>query len=192
MDYFFKLVILSSACLVFLSGNPVHSVLFLILVFVNGSGLILKLGFEFLSLVLLVVYVGAIAVLFLFIVMMMNLKSTQLRQSLHNYYPFGIILLFMLFFQLKAYWNDPFFWVVFEESYRDWSFLFFSGTNINQLGEVIYTYYYLAFFLSGYLLLVAMIGAIYLTYVKKNILKKQEIYKQVSRRKEESLRYWKG
>lgn len=174
--------------MIFVSKNPVHSVLFLIAVFVNGSGLLLLFGLEFLSLVLLVVYVGAIAVLFLFIVMMMNLKVMDLRQSLLNYYPFGLVLLTIFFIQLISFFETN--WYMGTE-YIDWSFYFFQILNISQIGQVLYTYYAIPFILSSYLLLVAMIGAIYLTYIQQNRLKKQEIFAQIGRKKSESLVYWK-
>ena len=179
MFYFFEFLILSSGFFIFFSKNPVHSVLFLILVFISGSGFFLLFGLEFLSLVLLVVYVGAVAVLFLFIVMMMNLKVMELRQSLLTYYPFGLVLLVLFFLQLTFLFDDIWF---LGTDYVDWTAHFFQVLNIVQIGQVLYTYYFLPFLLSGYILLVAMIGAIYLTYVKTSRLKKQEIYNQVSRK----------
>jgi NADH-quinone oxidoreductase subunit J len=191
MDLFFEILIISSGLMVFLSMNPVHSVLFLISLFLNGCGLILLLGFEFLSLVLLVVYVGAITVLFLFIVMMMNLKPIDLRQSLLDYYPFGIVMILIFFLQLKRYISDPFLWVNISNLYTDWSYFYFFESDLVQLGQGIYTYFYISFILSSYLLLVAMIGAIFLTYIRKKKLKKQKIYIQVNREKKDSLIYWK-
>lgn len=185
MEKLFSFLIIISSVLVFINGNPVHSVLYLILLFINGSGLLLLLGFEFLSMVLLVVYVGAIAVLFLFIVMMMNLKGLNLRKSLISYYPFGIMIIIMVFIELKQKKYDL------SAQYVDWSDVIMRETNIIQLGEVLYTHYGIPFLISGYILLVAMIGAIYLTYLKKEEIKKQEIYIQTSRKKRESLEYWK-
>lgn len=185
MILFFQGLILVSAFQIFVSRNPVHSVLFLVAVFVNGSGLLLSVGLEFLSLILLVVYVGAIAVLFLFIVMMMNLKTIELRQSLLSYYPFGFLLLVIFFLQVFYLLDDV--WFVGTE-YVDWTFSFFQELNVKQIGQVLYTYYAVPFLLSGYLLLVGMIGAIYLTYIERHRLKKQEIFKQISRTKKESLK----
>jgi len=129
--------------------NPVHSVLFLISLFLNGCGLILLLGFEFLSLVLLVVYVGAITVLFLFIVMMMNLKPIDLRQSLLDYYPLGIIMILIFFLQLKRYLSDPFLWINVSNLYTDWGYFYFFESDLVQLGQSIYTYFYMSFILSS-------------------------------------------
>jgi NADH-quinone oxidoreductase subunit J len=187
MTFFFQTLILVSAFQIFLSRNPVHSVLFLVSVFVNGAGFLLLSGLEFLSLVLLVVYVGAIAVLFLFIVMMMNLKTVKLRQSLLSYYPFGLMILTIFFLQMVYLFDDV--WFVGTE-YVDWTVPFFQELNVKQIGQVLYTYYAAPFLLSGYLLLVGMIGAIYLTYLERNRLKKQKIYEQVIRTKKESLRYY--
>lgn len=191
MEKLFSIMIILSSWLVCLSRNPVHSVLSLILLFVNGSGMLLLLGFEFLSLVLLVVYVGAIAVLFLFIVMMMDLKGVNLRSSLLSYYPLGIIMAIMSLIEMKTYLVNPFVWYDLSGLYVDWSEKLFEDSNLSHLGEVLYTYYYLAFLVSSYILLVGMVGAIYLTYEKKGLIKKQEIFEQISRSKKYSLKYWK-
>lgn len=191
MELVFKVLIIISGFMVFFSANPVYSVIFLVLVFLNGCGLILLLGFEFLSLVLLVVYVGAISVLFLFVIMMMNLKSIDFRQSLLSYSFLGVALLIIFFFQLKSIVLDSFIWSNDNTFYLDWSSLFFMNIDIFQLGQVLYTYYCVPFLLSGYLLLVAMIGAIFLTYVAKNELRKQKVYVQLGRLKNNSIIYWK-
>lgn len=60
--------------IVITSTNPIHSVVFLILVFCNAAGLLVLLRTEFLAMMFLIIYVGAIAVLFLFVVMMLNIK----------------------------------------------------------------------------------------------------------------------
>jgi NADH-quinone oxidoreductase subunit J len=191
MELLFKFLIIISGFMVFFSTNPVYSVIFLVLVFLNGCGLILLLGFEFLSLVLLVVYVGAISVLFLFVVMMMNLKSMDFRQSLLSYFFLGLTLLIIFFLQLKNIASNPFVWSSGNTFYLDWASLFFINVDIFQLGQVLYTYYCIPFILSGYLLLVAMIGAIFLTYFSKNELKKQKVYVQLGRLKSSSIVYWK-
>lgn len=191
MEKLFSIIILLSCWMVFLNQNPVHSVLCLILLFVNGSGLLLLLGFEFLGLVLLVVYVGAIAVLFLFIVMMMDLKGVNLRHSLISYYPFGVIMLLIIFFELKTHLINGFVWYDLSGVYVNWSEKLFENSNISHLGEVLYTHYWMSFLISSYILLVGMVGAIYLTYSKKEEIRKQEIYLQVSRSKKDSVKYWK-
>lgn len=191
MEKLFSIMIILSCWSVVLNQNPVHSVLCLVLLFVNGSGLLLLLGFEFLGLVLLVVYVGAIAVLFLFIVMMMDLKKINLRHSLISYYPFGVIMLLIMFFELKSYLVNGFVWYDLSGVYVNWSERLFESSNASHLGEVLYTHYWLSFLISGYILLVGMVGAIYLTYSKKEEIRKQEIYQQVIRSKKDSVRYWK-
>ena len=178
-----QLLLLISGALVLLSKNPVHSVLFLILVFCNGSALLLLLGLEFLSIIFLVVYVGAIAVLFLFIVMMLNLKIVEFRQSLLNHYP--VSLFFLSLFLLE-------FLSVFPSTFRDgisslntestdWAVLLLAKGNIQLLGELLYTYFYLPFILSGVILLLSMVGSIFLTFSKKEEGRRQLIYSQVVR-----------
>lgn len=97
----FKVLLISSGFLVIHSKNPIHSVIFLILVFANAAGLLLLLEFEFLAMVLLVVYIGAIAVLFLFVVMMLNIKSTDVKESVLNYLPVGFVIVFVLSIELS-------------------------------------------------------------------------------------------
>src|SRR5215468_6866333 len=90
--YLFAGVCVASAFMVIAARNPVHSVLFLILAFVNASGLFVLLGAEFLAMILIVVYVGAVAVLFLFVIMMLDVDFTQLRQGFLNYLPVGALI----------------------------------------------------------------------------------------------------
>src|SRR5207253_3452678 len=90
--YLFAGVCVASAVMVIVSRNPVHSVLFLILAFVNASGLFVLLGAEFLAMILVVVYVGAVAVLFLFVVMMLDIDFAELRRGSLQYLPFGLLI----------------------------------------------------------------------------------------------------
>ncbi len=181
--YFFSSLAIISATMVISLTNAVHSVLFLILVFCNMSGLLLISGAEFLAFLFLIVYVGAIAVLFLFVVMMLNIKSIDFKSSKWSTLPLGIIMFSSLFFQFsslleetysqynnQAYlvWNN---WIL-ENNYK---------TNVGVIGNVLYTKYSLAFLISGFILLIAMIGAIVLTMHQKTNVKKQHIDIQLNR-----------
>jgi NADH-quinone oxidoreductase subunit J len=177
--YLFAGVCIASAVMVIAAKNPVHSVLFLILAFVNAAGLFVLLGAEFLAMILVVVYVGAVAVLFLFVVMMLDVDFTELRQGFLNYLPFGGLIAFIFGVELVlVLW--------------DWAFgPGISGalaaptpgtlTNTAALGQILYTRYIYFFQVAGLVLLVAMIGAIVLTLRHKPNIKRQSIAAQNAR-----------
>ena len=176
--FIISIIIITSSLLVILSKNPIHSVLFLILVFFNTSILFLFSNAEFLAMVLLIVYIGAVAVLFLFVVMMLDINITKLRQTFLNYLPTGLFIGFIILIEL-----------IYVVSQSNLNFVKTNSSNINIsnqilentkiIGNVLYTDYFLLFQLSGIILLVAMIGAIYLTLRKRKGTKKQNIYKQI-------------
>ena len=175
--YIFSLIAIVSAIMVISSKNPVHSVLFLILSFVNASGLFVLLGAEFLAMILVVVYVGAVAVLFLFVVMMLDINFVKLREGFLQYLPFGLLLGIVLIIELgilfltKNFPNTS----TFKEDY----FSNFSNVeNTKLIGSVLYTKYFFLFQVSGIILLVAMIGSITLTLRNKDRSKKQVISEQ--------------
>jgi len=184
--YVFAIIAVASAFMVIVSRNPVHSVLFLILTFVNAAGLFMLAGAEFLALMLIVVYVGAVAVLFLFVVMMLDIDFAELRAGFVRYLPLGalvaIILAAELVFAVGA-WSAggidlaaraaP---VVSDKS------------NIQQVGELLYTRYIFLFEAAGIVLLVAMIGAIVLTHRQRGGVRGQNISQQVRRRPEDATR----
>jgi len=178
----FKILIIFSVFMVVHSSNPIHSVLFLILVFCNSAGIVLMLQAEFLAMVFVVVYVGAIAVLFLFVVMMLNIKSVELNYSVLSYLPIGgliVVLLtvqisLLLYKNLSNVTNDDF-------SYNLWVEYYNSITNMEVIGQLLYTYYFDLFLMCGMILLVAMIGAIVLTLTHRNQVKRQNIFDQISR-----------
>ena len=167
------------------SENTIHSVLFLVLVFFNSAGLLLLLEAEFLAMLFIVVYVGAIAVLFLFVVMMLNVKIARNAQALFEYLPVGG-LIFLLFFMevfllLKGDLLSP---LKTEDSglpLQEWFLVVDSITNIQVLGQVMYTYYFYFFLAASVILLVAMIGAILLTMQTQYKIKRQQIFQQISR-----------
>ena len=177
--YFFSFIAVLSALLVISSKNPVHSVLFLILSFVNASGLFILLGAEFLAMILVVVYVGAVAVLFLFVVMMLDINFVQLREGFLQYLPFGALLGIVLFVELIM--------IFLSNKLTDISLVEYNVLpalkeieNTKEIGSVLYTEYFYLFQLSGLILLVAMIGSIVLTLRQRPGIKKQSIHKQIN------------
>ncbi len=181
--YLFSGICIASAVMVIASRNPVHSVLFLILAFVNAAGLFILMGAEFLALILVVVYVGAVAVLFLFVVMMLDVDFAELRQGFMNYLPVGalvgIVLLCELLLVVGAWAIGPGIvrTVVLPIPPAE------TVTNTEALGLVLYTRYVYFFQASGLVLLVAMIGAIVLTLRHKPAVKRQNISDQLARKK---------
>lgn len=192
MEYFilwiFKVLIIFSVFMVVHSTNPIHSILFLILVFCNSAGIVLMLHAEFLAMVFVVVYVGAIAVLFLFVVMMLNIKVVELNYSVLSYLPIGGLIVVLLTIQISTlmYKNLS---VLLNEGYvyNIWVDYTNSITNIEIVGQLIYTYYFDLFLLCGMILLVAMIGAIVLTLTHRSGTKKQNIFEQLSRNPKEVI-----
>jgi NADH-quinone oxidoreductase subunit J len=181
--YLFASICVASAVMVIASRNPVHSVLFLILAFVNAAGLFVLMGAEFLAMILVIVYVGAVAVLFLFVVMMLDVDFAELRQGFLNYLPigglFGVVFLVELVLVVGA-------WVVgpgASKAIVDPIPPLAEVTNTEALGLVLYTRYVYYFQAAGLVLLVAMIGAIVLTLRHKPNVKRQNIADQVARTK---------
>jgi NADH-quinone oxidoreductase subunit J len=181
--YLFGAVCVASAVMVIAARNPVHSVLFLILAFVNAAGLFVLMGAEFLAMILIIVYVGAVAVLFLFVVMMLDVDFAELRQGFLNYLPVGglvgVVLLFELLLVLGAWAIGP----GIDRSFAAPIPALDVKTNTEALGAVLYTRYVYFFQAAGLVLLVAMIGAIVLTLRHKPNVKRQNIADQVARTK---------
>ncbi|MCG7393921.1 NADH-quinone oxidoreductase subunit J [Microvirga sp. ACRRW] len=185
--YLFATITIASGFMVIASRNPVQSVLFLILAFVNAAGLFLMMGAEFLAMILIIVYVGAVAVLFLFVVMMLDVDFAALRQGFLQYLPIGgligIVLLIELIFVVSAYVIDP-------GLVRSPAVPIPAAdvmTNTEALGHVLYTRYFYFFQAAGLILLVAMIGAIVLTLRERVGVKRQDITKQNARTQETAV-----
>ena len=183
--YFFSTIAVFSAIMVTVSRNTVYSVFFLILVFVSVSTLFIMIGAEFLGMIMLIVYVGAVAVLFLFVVMMLNVAEQTVQRSsrkgLINNISVGSIVGIIIFFELLI--------VVGGWKYKG-TFVSISATNINleltnthALGNILYTDYIHLFQISGIILLVAMIGAITLTFSRRENIKRQSYFEQIQREK---------
>ena len=175
--YIFATILVASAFAVILARNPVHSVLFLILAFVNASGLFVLMGAEFLAMMLVVVYVGAVAVLFLFVVMLLDVDFVALKQGFVQYLPVGGLIALCVGFEL---WYVTTSWTHAPNAALPASP---AGTisNTTALGLVIYTKYAYFFEASGLILLTAMIGAIVLTLRHKVGVKRQDISVQNAR-----------
>jgi NADH-quinone oxidoreductase subunit J len=179
--YLFAAICVASAVMVIASRNPVHSVLFLILAFVNAAGLFVLMGAEFLAMILVVVYVGAVAVLFLFVVMMLDVDFAELRQGFLNYLPVGALVGAILLAELLVLVGA---WVIGPNvSAAITAPIPAPGdiSNTQALGLVLYTRYVYFFQAAGVILLVAMIGAIVLTLQHKPGVRRQNISDQVAR-----------
>lgn len=183
--YLFAAVCVASAVMVIVSRNPVHSVLYLILAFVNASGLFVLFGAEFLAMILIVVYVGAVAVLFLFVIMMLDVDFLELREGFIQYLPVGVVIggifLFELLLTVGAWVINP------TVSKTITAPIPTNVSNTEALGLVLYTKYVHYFQLSGMVLLVAMIGAIVLTLRHKASVKRQDIDVQNARTPEMAM-----
>jgi NADH-quinone oxidoreductase subunit J len=180
--YIFAAVCVASAVMVIASRNPVHSVLFLILAFVNAAGLFVLMGAEFLAMILIVVYVGAVAVLFLFVVMMLDVDFAELRQGFLNYLPVGALVGAVLLAELLVVVGA---WVIGPNISAAITAPIPAPSDINNtqaIGLVLYTRYVYFFQAAGIILLVSMIGAIVLTLQHKPGVRRQNIADQVARR----------
>ena len=184
--YLFATVLIASAGLTIFARNPVHSVLWLILAFFNGAGLMLIAGAEFIAMLLVIVYVGAVAVLFLFVVMMLDIDFAELRSGFAKYAPFGILLIAVLAAEMIF-------------AVGAWSAGGVAATqriaptpdevpNIEAIGMLLYTRYLYIFEGAGLVLLVAMIGAIVLTHRAPRGVRSQNVTRQIMRRPEDAVR----
>ena len=188
--YTFSLIAIISAIMVIVSKNTVHSVFFLILDFITISCLFIMIGAEFLGMIMLIVYVGAVAVLFLFVVMMLNVaqqnnNETPTQRRKFSHITFGFIIGAIIFLELIVVIGG---WK-YKPSLVEISSIQIDAniTNTHALGNVIYTDYIHLFQLAGLILFVAMIGAIVLTFRKREGIKKQSYFKQIGRERSESV-----
>ena len=179
--YLFSAVLVGSAVMVIASRNPVHSVLFLILAFVNASGLFILLGAEFLAMILVVVYVGAVAVLFLFVIMMLDVDFAALREGFLEYLPVGLLIGAIFLAELLLVAGG---WVINPTVAKTITAPIPGNvSNTEAIGLVLYTTYIHYFQIAALVLLVAMIGAIVLTLRHKANVKRQNISVQNARTK---------
>jgi len=187
--YTFSIIAVVSAIMVTVSKNTVHSVFFLILDFISISCLFIMIGAEFLGMIMLIVYVGAVAVLFLFVVMMLNVAQQKnewfTSQESSGHIPVGLIISSIIFFELIIVVGG---WKYKPDLFNTNNLNLSGGTsNTHSLGQVLYTDYIHIFQLSGMILLVAMIGAIVLTFRQRSGVKRQSYIKQISRERSEGV-----
>jgi NADH-quinone oxidoreductase subunit J len=177
MAIFFMSIGILSSFFVILSINPIYSILFLILAFINASGLLFLIGEEFLAITILLVYVGAVAILFLFVVMMLNIKIIISNANLVQYLPIGLFVSVLLIIELFIItWQ---FFQVNNLSDTNLVTIFSISTSMIALSKVIYTVYYDYFILSGYILLISVICAVLLTLRISKQVKKQHNFFQI-------------
>lgn len=186
--YIFAAAMILFAIGVVLFRNPVYSVMSLIVVFFNAAALFILIGAEFIGMSLIIVYVGAVAVLFLFVVMMLDIKLSEFKQGFYKNLPFASVILVILLFDL---------FIVLDKSYTKSELSNFFNvphiestiSNTHQIGMVLYTDHLIHFQLAGFILLVAMIGAILLVLRPRNInIKSQDVYGQLDRNKSNGLK----
>lgn len=185
--YIFASITVGSAAMVIFSRNPVHSVLFLILAFFNAAGLFVLLGAEFVAMILVIVYVGAVAVLFMFVVMMLDIDFVELRKGVQQYLPIGMLIGAVLLIEMLLIGGSWQFTDSMTTTLAARTPDPIDVSNTEALGRLIYTDYIFLFQMAGMILLVAMIGAIVLTHRKRPGVKKQDIGKQVRRRREDAF-----
>ena len=187
--YVFSLIAIISAIMVTVSKNTVHSVFFLILDFISISCLFIMIGAEFLGMIMLIVYVGAVAVLFLFVVMMLNVAQQKnqwlLSEDSSGHIPIGLIISALIFFELIIVIGG---WKYKPDLFNSENLQISSElSNTHSLGQILYTDYIHVFQISGMILLIAMIGAIVLTFRQREGVKKQSYIKQISRERSEGV-----
>ncbi len=187
--YFFSVIAVVSAIMVTVSKNTVHSVFFLILDFISISCLFIMIGAEFLGMIMLIVYVGAVAVLFLFVVMMLNVAQQKNQWFVSNassgHIPVGLLISVIIFFELIIVMGG---WKYKPDLFNSEELKIFEDiSNTHSLGQVLYTDYIHIFQISGMILLIAMIGAIVLTFRQREGVKKQSYLKQISRERDEGV-----
>jgi len=184
--YLFAIVVIASGALTIMARNPVHSVLWLILAFFNAAGLMVLAGAEFIAMLLVIVYVGAVAVLFLFVVMMLDIDFAELRAGVMRYAAIGLALAVALVAEIiiaiGAYSAGGL------QLGRRIAPIEADVPNIEAIGRLLYTRYLFIFEGAGLVLLVAMIGAIVLTYRQRSDIRPQNINRQINRRSKDATR----
>ena len=186
--YVFSIIAVVSAIMVTVSKNTVHSVFFLILDFISISCLFIMIGAEFLGMIMLIVYVGAVAVLFLFVVMMLNVAQQKnqwfISEEDSGHIPIGLLISAIIFFELIIVIGG---WKYKPDLFETTNLITNEISNTHSLGQVLYTDYIHIFQISGLILLIAMIGAIVLTFRQREGVKKQSYLKQISRERSEGV-----
>ena len=187
--YIFSIIADISAIMVTVTKNTVHSVFFLILDFISISCLFIMIGAEFLGMIMLIVYVGAVAVLFLFVVMMLNVAQQKnqwfISKESSGHIPVGLVISVIIFFELIIVIGG---WKYKPDLLNSTNLFIEKGvSNTHSLGQVLYTDYIHVFQISGMILLIAMIGAIVLTFRQRSGVKRQSYIKQISRERADGV-----
>ena len=186
--YFFSFLIISSSILVIFSNNAVHSVLYLIFTFFNSAILFLLMNAEFLAMTIVIVYVGAIAVLFLFVVMMLNITESEIKEGFLKYFPFGLILIAIFISELFLVFNFQSFPIPENVKININEATLIESSNTKLIGLFLYTDYFIIFQISGFILLLAMIGAIVLAQSDERKLKSTSSIDQKKVRKKDIIK----
>ena len=169
--FLFSAFLVTTCIFVIFSKNPVNSVLFLVLAFLNSTFLFILIGAEFVGIILAIVYIGAVAILFLFVVMMLDIQKTTLMLNIKKYIPIAIVFASIILAEII-------YLTIYKSSKVNPDTIIRYENNTEQIGDVLYTKYFIDFQLSGIVLLLAMIGAIVLTHVYRPSIKRQNIEKQ--------------
>ena len=171
--FLFATFLITTCIFVIFSKNPVNSVLFLVLAFLNSTFLFILIGAEFVGIILAIVYIGAVAILFLFVVMMLDIQRTTLMSNIKRYVPIAILFAGIIL-------TEIIYLTIYKSSKSNPNIITRSKNNTEQIGDVLYTKYFIDFQLSGIVLLLAMIGAIVLTHIYRPTIRRQNIDKQNS------------
>ena len=169
--YLFASFLVMTCISVIFSKNPVNSVLFLVLAFLNSTFLFILIGAEFVGIILAIVYIGAVAILFLFVVMMLDIQITSLMFNIKRYVPLAILFSSIILAEII-------YLTVYKTAKSQKDIIVRSENNTEQIGNVLYTDYFIDFQLSGIVLLLVIIGATVLTNVYRPTIKRQNINKQ--------------
>tara|TARA_B110000003_G_scaffold243693_1_gene252314 strand:+ start:23623 stop:24171 length:549 start_codon:yes stop_codon:yes gene_type:complete len=174
--------------MVIVSQNAIYSVLFLVLSFLASSSILFLFKCEFISLIFILIYVGAIAILFLFVVMMLDLKDYNLKKDVLKYFPFGLFIGSVFFFEIvlvidETFSINPYTTSSVTNFYVNWYDKLDTFIEVNSLGQVLYTQFVLQFLVAGNILLLATLAAVVLTSTNDSKInsKTQIIFKQLSR-----------
>lgn len=180
--YFLAFTAIVAAFMVIAARNPVHSVMYLILTFFSAAGLFILMGAEFLALLLVMVYVGAVAVLFLFVVMMLDVDFTEMKQGVLDYVGIGGLVALILLVEMVLVGAS-----YFQKNPQEVVDRTDGKSNLEAFGEVLYTDYAGVFEAAGFVLLVALIGAVVLTLRPREGVRKQDVMKQIARTREDGV-----
>lgn len=186
--YFFSSVTILSSFFVVFSSNPVHSVLFLIFSFFNIAVIFLLSDAEFIAMTLIIVYVGAVAVLFLFVVMMLNINEVLVKEGFLRYFPLGLILISIFLTELIFVFRDLDLFKPSNSGISISDLISQGNENTKSIGLFLYTDFFIIFQISGFLLLVAMIGAIVLAHNDQINERSQSIIKQKQMKKDDIIK----